>query len=352
MRQRPRRLTAEPLVGIALILVAMILALAACGGGSSTSSSSSAPAAAQTKGGTLLITYQGEPQYLDPAIDWEGNGWSLEHTMFNTLLTYSSGVGSAGTKLVPDLATAMPTVTNGGKTYTFHLHQGVKFAPPVNREMTAADWKYSFERMMSPKTTPTPPGTGFYMSIVGAKAFNAGKASSIAGVKVDRSVHAPDRPREARRHDPQRAHDVVHRRRAQGVGQEVGQGLRPPPAGHRPVHARSLDAGAGDRAQAQSQLDRLARRAPGVGRRHQGPALGQPADRAAQAQARRERPPRRLHRAARLRRRHPRPGVEVAGRGGAGDRHRLPLHERADEAVRQPQGAAGGQPGRSTATSS
>ena len=191
MRQRTRWLTAALSVGsalilvaTALILVATVLALAACGGGSTTTTSSSAPATAQTKGGQLLITYQGEPQYLDPAIDWEGNGWSLEHTMFNTLLTYSSGVGAAGTKLVPDLATAMPTVTNGGKTYTFHLHQGVKFAPPVSREMTAADWKYSFERMMSPRTTPTPPGTGFYMSIVGAKAFNAGKASSIAGVKV------------------------------------------------------------------------------------------------------------------------------------------------------------------------
>lgn len=91
MRQRPVRLTAGLLVAIALVFVAMILALAACGGGSS-SSSSSAPATARTKGGQLLITYQGEPQYLDPAIDWEGNGWSLEHTMFNTLLTYSSGV--------------------------------------------------------------------------------------------------------------------------------------------------------------------------------------------------------------------------------------------------------------------
>ena len=177
-----------PAIAVA-VGIAMILALAACGGGSATSSSSSPAPSAQAKGGTLLVTYQGEPQYLDPAIDWEGNGWSIEHCMFNTLLTYASGTQSAGTKLVPDLATEVPTVanggiTNGGKTYTFHLHKGVKFAPPVNREMTAADWKWSFERMMSPKTTPTPPGTGFYMSIVGAKAFNAGKASSIAGVKV------------------------------------------------------------------------------------------------------------------------------------------------------------------------
>ncbi len=183
MHQRPRYFAAALLVGLALVLAA---ALAACGGGSGTSSGATPSAAGGTpvKGGTLQVTYMGEPQYLDPAIDWEGNGWSIEHCMFNTLLTYSSGVQSAGTKLVPDLATAMPTVTNGGKTYTFHLRKGIKFAPPVNREVTAADWKWSFERMMNPKTTPTPPGTGFYTSIVGATAFNAGKASSITGVKV------------------------------------------------------------------------------------------------------------------------------------------------------------------------
>lgn len=161
--------------------------LAACGG--STSAVSSAVGSTPVKGGTLLVTYQGEPQYLDPAIDWEGNGWSIEHCLYNTLLTYASGSSGAGVQLVPDMATEVPSVTNGGitnggTTYTFHLRPGIKFAPPVNREVTAADFKYSFERMMNPKTQPTPPGTYFYMSIVGAPAFNAGKTTDIAGVKA------------------------------------------------------------------------------------------------------------------------------------------------------------------------
>ena len=105
----------------------------------------------------------GEPQYLDPAVDWEGNGWSIEHTMYNTLLTYASAPGTPGTELVPDMATEVPTVANGGitnngKTYTFHLRPGIKFAPPVNREVTAADVKYSIERMLSAATRPVPPG--------------------------------------------------------------------------------------------------------------------------------------------------------------------------------------------------
>ncbi len=180
----------RPLAAVLLGGAALLLALAACGGSSPSPSTSGAAATGdQVKGGTLQVSYMGEPQYLDPAVDWEGNGWSIEHTMYNTLLTYASAAGSAGTQLVPDMATEVPTVANGGvanggKTYTFHLRPGIKFAPPVDREVTAADVKYSIERMMSPATRPVPPGTSFYMSIVGAPAFNAGKVKSIAGIKA------------------------------------------------------------------------------------------------------------------------------------------------------------------------
>jgi peptide/nickel transport system substrate-binding protein len=138
------------LLAAALLGAALLLAVGACGGSASSpsasSSSGSAAAGTQTKGGTLLVSYMGEPQYLDPAVDWEGNGWSIEHTMYNTLPTYASAPGTPGTVLVPDMATEVPTVANGGitdkgKTYTFHLRPGIKFAPPVNREVTAFDFK-------------------------------------------------------------------------------------------------------------------------------------------------------------------------------------------------------------------
>ena len=192
MSRHAGRARSAPLARAALLVVlALGLALSACGGGSSSSTSPSSPAAAGTpvKGGTMLVSYMSEPQYLDPAADWEGNGWSIEHCLYNTLLTYASGSGSAGTVLVPDMATEVPTVanggiTNGGKTYTFHLRTGIKFAPPVDREVTTADVKYSIERMMSPDTKPVPPGTSFFMRIVGAPEFNAGKTQSIAGIKA------------------------------------------------------------------------------------------------------------------------------------------------------------------------
>ena len=171
----------------ALLALVLALGLAACGttpdeGGSSTAAGNGTP----VKGGTLTVTYQGEPTELDPAIAWELTSWSIERLTYQTFLTYASKPDEAGTQLVPDLATEVPSADNGGisadgKTYTFHLKQGIKFAPPVNREVTAADFKYSFERMM---VEPLAPATFFYEGVVGATEFMDGKAKDISGFRV------------------------------------------------------------------------------------------------------------------------------------------------------------------------
>ena len=171
----------------ALLALVLALGLAACGttpdeGGSSTAAGNGTP----VKGGTLTVTFQGEPTELDPAIAWELTSWGIERLTYQTFLTYASKPDEAGTQLVPDLATEVPSAENGGisadgKTYTFHLKQGIKFAPPVNREVTAADFKYSFERMM---VEPLAPATFFYEGVVGATEFMDGKAKEISGFKV------------------------------------------------------------------------------------------------------------------------------------------------------------------------
>ena len=168
-------------------LLALSLGLAACGGstgggGSSPTSSSNTP----TQGGTLTLSYLTEPSSLDPAIAWNVIDWQIEHDIYQGLLQYAPKSGEAGTELIPCLATEVPSTANGGisadgKVYTFHLRTGVKFQPPVNREVTAEDFKYSFERMMS---SPRAPATSFYMGVVGADAFMKGKATEITGYKV------------------------------------------------------------------------------------------------------------------------------------------------------------------------
>lgn len=166
--------------------MASLALLSACS--SSSNGGGSAANGTPTNGGTLRVAFQAEPSGLDPAIAYEPESWSMNNMLFDGLLNYASGSGTAGTQLVGDIATEVPSVanggiTNGGKTYTFHLRSGVKFAPPVNRLVTASDVKWSIERMMR---LPKAPATYFYDGIVGATAYGAtnSKATQITGIKV------------------------------------------------------------------------------------------------------------------------------------------------------------------------
>jgi peptide/nickel transport system substrate-binding protein len=66
----------------------------------------------------------------------------------------------------PDLAAALPEITDGGTTYIFKLRPEAKWQnrPPVNgRQVTAEDIKANFERLMNPETGS--PRQGNYWAI-------------------------------------------------------------------------------------------------------------------------------------------------------------------------------------------
>ena len=67
-----------------------------------------------------------------------------------TLVGYNHVAGAPGNVVVPDLATNLGTVSKDGKTYTFHLKNGIKFGPPLNREITSKDILFAFERIGTP----------------------------------------------------------------------------------------------------------------------------------------------------------------------------------------------------------
>ena len=165
-------------LGVVLLAAA---ALAGCGGGTGSSGGGSAAGGTPKAGGALTIAFQAEPVTLDPAISWDVTGWTVEDSIFNALYRYAPKPGAAGTVLIPDLAVDMPKISADGTTYTIKLRPDAKFAPPVNRAVTAEDVKYSFERMMS---EPRCPATYFYSGVVGAQAVVDKKATDIAGVKV------------------------------------------------------------------------------------------------------------------------------------------------------------------------
>jgi oligopeptide transport system substrate-binding protein len=59
-------------------------------------------------------------------------------------------------KLIPNTAAAMPEITDNGTTYTFKIKPGINFHPDPSfngkkRELTAADYVYTFKRFYDPK---------------------------------------------------------------------------------------------------------------------------------------------------------------------------------------------------------
>src|SRR5262249_5720542 len=54
--------------------------------------------------------------------------WQLLSITNDGLVTYRRTGGLAGAELVPDLATAIPEPTDGGRTYTFQLRKGIHYS--------------------------------------------------------------------------------------------------------------------------------------------------------------------------------------------------------------------------------
>jgi peptide/nickel transport system substrate-binding protein len=171
------RLTAFAVV----ICVAMVAA--GCGSSDNKTSSSSKPAstapANAKKGGTLTMVSSGDvDNKLDPGYSYYQFDFILDNDLHRTLLRYKP---TDTDKPSPDLAEAEPVVSNNGKTVTVKIRKGVKFSPPVNREVTAADVKYAMERDFLPQVANGYAGA-YWGDIIGSDAMASGKAKEISGI--------------------------------------------------------------------------------------------------------------------------------------------------------------------------
>ena len=62
------------------------------------------------------------------------------------------------------------------------VRDGVRFGPPVSRELTSKDVAYAFERIGTPSLVAQ---YGFYFDVIeGMEAFRAGEATEIAGIET------------------------------------------------------------------------------------------------------------------------------------------------------------------------
>ena len=164
------------------VAVACVAVAAGCGGSSSNSSNSnsgsSSSAGTPHKGGTLTVLENSNWDIADPAQNYTLAEWQLLIDTHDGLVGFQRTSGPAGNTIVPDLASSIPTPTDGGKTWTFHLRSGIKYSDGT--PLKASDVTFTMERQF---TVPGP--TTFYSDIVGASACKPSHCDLSKGVVAD-----------------------------------------------------------------------------------------------------------------------------------------------------------------------
>ncbi len=150
-------------------------------------------------GGVLTMLGTGDVDYMDPNVSYYSIGYLGLRMWSRQLYSYPAAAGQT-TSVVPDMATAMPTISPDGKKYAVTIRSGVEWNTTPPRQVTAADVVRGVKRQCNP-TQPFGGQPDFSTLIVGYTTFCNGFAkvsatsaaaqkayidsNNIAGVSVD-----------------------------------------------------------------------------------------------------------------------------------------------------------------------
>jgi peptide/nickel transport system substrate-binding protein len=168
------------MVGLAL---AIALIAAACGGGGGGGGGGTSSGSVQ-KGGVLRTAQDdfGFTNAFDPTGEYLASAFTMYNALLRTLVATNHTAGPKGNELHPDLASAMPTISSDGLTYTFKLKSGIKFGPPLNRAITSKDIEYAFERI---NTAPLVAQYGaYYNGVIKGMDGKAKSPTPISGIET------------------------------------------------------------------------------------------------------------------------------------------------------------------------
>ena len=128
------------------------------------------------RGGTLRLFAIERPDSLDPQLGYEAIAWSALSITGDGLVGFKRVGGLDGGTVVPDLATSLPTPTDGGLTYTFQLRRGIRYSngAPVR----ASDLRRGLERWFRLGST----GDFFYTGLLGADTCSKKRCDLRRGV--------------------------------------------------------------------------------------------------------------------------------------------------------------------------
>jgi peptide/nickel transport system substrate-binding protein len=161
-------------------------------------------------GGTLNIVSASGPAHIDTVPAYYTVDYQIEHATTRQLLSYPTEVYSsftdagwiADTTPVADAATEVPTVanggiTNGGKTYTFHIKPGVDWNTSPPRQVTSQDFLREFKAFFNPVSpvgnpvyyTSTIAGLGTYANEEATYFSNKANAPTAANIANFQNTH-------------------------------------------------------------------------------------------------------------------------------------------------------------------
>jgi YVTN family beta-propeller protein len=128
---------------------------------------------------------------LDPA---QNVSWDLLPITNDGLTAYKRAAGSENGRVVPDLATSLPTPTDGGRTYTFQVRPGIRYS--TGELVRPADFRRAIERVL---TLPGAYSPAYWTGIVGAsqclkspKKCDLSKGIVIGSDTITFHLNAPD----------------------------------------------------------------------------------------------------------------------------------------------------------------
>ncbi|MDQ6839044.1 MAG: ABC transporter substrate-binding protein, partial [Actinomycetota bacterium] len=167
--------------------VSLALVVTACGSSGGTSSNNNASSGSGSgsslpnqhydlnnsgsavKGGVLTMLGAGDVDYMDPNVSYYSGGYLALRMWARSLYTYPATQNKT-TTLVPDLATAMPALSNGDKTYSITLRKGAMWDTTPARQVTADDVIRGIKRTCNP-AQPFGGEPDFSSLIVGYQTF-------------------------------------------------------------------------------------------------------------------------------------------------------------------------------------
>ncbi len=121
------------------------------------------------------------PDSLDPAVGSTSEALEADWLVYTPLLTYDHSNGVPGTQLIAGLASTLPTVTDGGRTYALTLQPSLAYSNGV--PVKASDFLWAVERAIKLNWRGAP--QLLTRRIVGAAAFAARRAKTISGISTD-----------------------------------------------------------------------------------------------------------------------------------------------------------------------